>query len=62
VSYLAPQYLRRPNLSVLLHARVTRVVPVSLNTPKLSFRRVEFTQDNGGNISRYRVDVFMTVL
>ncbi|KAJ7919791.1 aryl-alcohol-oxidase from pleurotus Eryingii [Mycena leptocephala] len=39
-SYLAPQFVARPNLHVLLHARVTRVLPTTPNT----FRTVEFVQ------------------
>ncbi|KAJ6521976.1 hypothetical protein DFH09DRAFT_1424395 [Mycena vulgaris] len=40
-SYLAPQFIRRPNLHVLLHARVTRI----LQTAPGAFRTVEFVQD-----------------
>ncbi|KAJ7314305.1 hypothetical protein DFH08DRAFT_895925 [Mycena albidolilacea] len=48
-SYLAPQYLARPNLYVLLHARVTRVLPTTSGaTP--SVRTVEFVQ--GGSTQR----------
>ncbi|KAJ7822586.1 alcohol oxidase [Mycena leptocephala] len=43
-SYLAPQFVARPNLHVLLHARVTRVLPTTSNT----FRTVEFVQDLDG--------------
>ncbi|KAF7357759.1 L-sorbose 1-dehydrogenase [Mycena venus] len=43
-SYLAPQFVARPNLHVLLHARVTRVLQATSNT----FRTVEFVQDIGG--------------
>ncbi|KAJ7878671.1 aryl-alcohol oxidase precursor [Mycena leptocephala] len=43
-SYLAPQFVARPNLHVLLHARVTRVLPTTSNT----FRTVEFVQDLEG--------------
>ncbi|KAJ7187788.1 aryl alcohol oxidase [Mycena filopes] len=43
-SYLAPEFLERPNLHVLLHARVTRVLSTGLNT----FRGVEFAQDPKG--------------
>ncbi|KAJ7267567.1 aryl-alcohol oxidase-like protein [Mycena haematopus] len=43
-SYLAPQFVARPNLHVLLHARVTRVLQTSSNT----FRTVEFVQDLAG--------------
>ncbi|KAJ7680733.1 aryl-alcohol oxidase [Mycena polygramma] len=43
-SYLAPQFVGRPNLHVLLHARVTRV----LRTASNAFRTVEFVQDLKG--------------
>ncbi|KAJ7198569.1 alcohol oxidase [Mycena pura] len=43
-SYLAPQFVNRPNLHVLLHARVTRV----LATTSRDFRTVEFLQDLKG--------------
>ncbi|KAJ7187798.1 aryl-alcohol oxidase precursor [Mycena filopes] len=42
-SYLAPQFVARPNLHVLLHARVTRVLPAASN----SIRTVEFQDANG---------------
>ncbi|KAJ7686500.1 alcohol oxidase [Mycena rosella] len=47
-SYLAPQFIdTRPNLNVLLHARVTRVRQNSDSND--TFRTVEFVQDiNGG--------------
>ncbi|KAJ7249687.1 aryl-alcohol-oxidase from pleurotus Eryingii [Mycena rebaudengoi] len=40
-SYLAPQFLNRPNLHVLLNARVTRILPTGAD----AFRTVEFVQD-----------------
>ncbi|KAJ7041525.1 alcohol oxidase [Mycena alexandri] len=43
-SYLAPQFVNRPNLHVLLHARVTRV----LSSGSTAFRTVEFAQDKNG--------------
>ncbi|KAJ7314755.1 aryl-alcohol oxidase [Mycena albidolilacea] len=43
-SYLAPQYLARPNLYVLLNARVTRV----LESPAGAVSTVEFIQDTNG--------------
>ncbi|KAF8212611.1 alcohol oxidase [Mycena galopus ATCC 62051] len=43
-SYLAPQYMNRPNLYVLLDARVTRV----LQTTPGVVRTVEFVQDLNG--------------
>ncbi|KAJ7497714.1 aryl-alcohol-oxidase from pleurotus Eryingii [Mycena latifolia] len=43
-SYLAPKFIHRPNLHVLLNARVTRV----LQTAPCAFRTVEFVQDLNG--------------
>ncbi|KAJ7187303.1 alcohol oxidase [Mycena filopes] len=43
-SYLAPEFIKRPNLHVLLHARVTRLLPTGPKT----FRGVEFAQDPNG--------------
>ncbi|KAJ7451784.1 aryl-alcohol-oxidase from pleurotus Eryingii [Mycena galericulata] len=43
-SYLGPQFINRPNLHVLLNARVTRV----LQTTPGTFRTVEFLQDLNG--------------
>ncbi|KAJ7151935.1 alcohol oxidase [Mycena filopes] len=43
-SYLAPEFLKRPNLHVLLHARVTRVLPTGGN----AFRGVEFAHNPKG--------------
>ncbi|KAJ6569103.1 aryl-alcohol oxidase-like protein [Mycena capillaripes] len=43
-AYLTPQFVARPNLHVLLNARVTRVLPTSSN----AFRTVEFVQDLNG--------------
>ncbi|KAF7322093.1 Alcohol oxidase [Mycena kentingensis (nom. inval.)] len=42
-SYLAPQFVARPNLQVLLNARVTRVLPTLDN----DFRTVEFLDAKG---------------
>ncbi|KAF7376522.1 Aryl-alcohol oxidase [Mycena sanguinolenta] len=44
-SYLAPQFVSRPNLHVLLHARVTRALQTNSNN---TFRTVEFVEDLGG--------------
>ncbi|KAK7005885.1 mitochondrial choline dehydrogenase [Favolaschia claudopus] len=43
-SYLAPEFVARPNLQVLLHARVTRVLPSTSG----DIRTVEFFQDING--------------
>ncbi|ESK84505.1 aryl-alcohol oxidase [Moniliophthora roreri MCA 2997] len=44
-SYLADKFIRRPNLHVLLHSHVTRILPK--NEGSLEFERVEFSQDGG---------------
>lgn len=41
-SYLDPQHMSRPNLDVLLHAQVSRVLPQSSNSNALHFDTVEF--------------------
>ncbi|KAJ7475206.1 aryl-alcohol oxidase [Mycena galericulata] len=41
-SYLAQEFISRPNLHVLLHAQVTRVLPSGSNS---TFRTVEFVQN-----------------
>ncbi|KAJ7121245.1 aryl-alcohol oxidase [Mycena crocata] len=43
-SYLAPRFISRPNLHILLHSRVTRVLQSTAGT----FRTVEFVQDLKG--------------
>jgi choline dehydrogenase-like flavoprotein len=45
-SYLAPQFINRPNLHVLLNARVTRILPINAD----AFRTVEFVQDLKGSV------------
>ncbi|KAJ7681664.1 alcohol oxidase [Mycena rosella] len=45
-SYLAPQFVARPNLYVLLNARVTRVLQTSTG----AFRTVEFVQTPNGKL------------
>ncbi|THU97771.1 pyranose dehydrogenase [Dendrothele bispora CBS 962.96] len=45
-SYLAPPFRQRPNLHILLHAHVTRILPTTTNQSHY-FSGVEFTQDAG---------------
>ncbi|KAF7322061.1 Alcohol oxidase [Mycena kentingensis (nom. inval.)] len=45
-SYLAPKYVNRPNLQVLLHAQVSRVLPTAPGAPT-DFRTVEFRDGKG---------------
>ncbi|KAF5392193.1 hypothetical protein D9757_001525 [Collybiopsis confluens] len=48
-SYLAPEFISRDNLDVLLHARVSRVLPSpKSSSSKYAFRTVEFAQDLHG--------------
>ncbi|KAK7040117.1 hypothetical protein VNI00_009922 [Paramarasmius palmivorus] len=53
VSYLGPEFISRPNLHVLLNARVTRVLQD--DNQNLSFSGVEFTQDGGASTHRVNV-------
>ncbi|KAG7098412.1 hypothetical protein E1B28_000368 [Marasmius oreades] len=46
-SYLGPQFINRPNLHVLLHAHVTRILSTAKN---LTFRGVELSQDSGATV------------
>ncbi|KAK0495556.1 aryl-alcohol oxidase precursor [Armillaria luteobubalina] len=52
-SYLGLEYVGRPNLHVLIHAHVTRILPSS-DTPNPSvfptFNAVEFSQDDGATM------------
>ncbi|KAL0945952.1 hypothetical protein HGRIS_012230 [Hohenbuehelia grisea] len=47
-SYLGPQFIIRPNLHVLLHARVTRL----LESKRREFRTVEFLSNGQGSRTR----------
>ncbi|KAG5643347.1 hypothetical protein DXG03_001068 [Asterophora parasitica] len=44
-SYLAPQFAKRKNLHVLIHARVTRVLQTGTTLGLPVFKRVEFVDD-----------------
>ncbi|KAJ7693421.1 alcohol oxidase [Mycena rosella] len=50
-SYLAPEFLSRPNLHVLLNARVTRILKTSTG----AFQTVEFVQDLNGAFHPHEV-------
>ncbi|KAJ7720296.1 pyranose dehydrogenase [Mycena maculata] len=45
VSYLAAQYLDRPNLHVLVNAQVSRALPRNTSGGDVHFNQVEFSQD-----------------
>ncbi|KAF9074592.1 hypothetical protein BDP27DRAFT_1213900, partial [Rhodocollybia butyracea] len=49
-SYLAPEFIKRKNLDVLLNTRVARVLPSPSDNPSsvYAFRSVEFAQDLDG--------------
>ncbi|KAJ7176454.1 glucose dehydrogenase short protein [Mycena filopes] len=47
-SYLGPEFIRRPNLHVLLHAQVSKLVNPEYVNGKLQFGGVQFLQ--GGNL------------
>ncbi|KAK0190230.1 GMC oxidoreductase-domain-containing protein [Armillaria mellea] len=49
-SYLGPKYIQRPNLHVLVRARVTRILDTKHLSKLPTFNAVEFTQDSGGSI------------
>ncbi|KAF9053909.1 aryl-alcohol oxidase [Hymenopellis radicata] len=49
-SYLGPKYINRPNLDVLLHAYVTRILLQDSQDSELHFNTVEFTHDSDGAI------------
>ncbi|KAJ7471202.1 aryl-alcohol oxidase [Mycena galericulata] len=44
-SYLAPKFVQRENLNVLLHAQVSKLVDSSVTNGELTFGGVEFLQD-----------------
>ncbi|KAL0571185.1 hypothetical protein V5O48_010777 [Marasmius crinis-equi] len=46
-SYLGPQFINRPNLHVLLHAHVTRILSNKTSGNSLAFKGVELSQDSG---------------
>ncbi|KAJ6524226.1 aryl-alcohol oxidase precursor [Mycena vulgaris] len=47
-SYLGPAFMSRPNLHVLVNARVTRIIHTGTDGGKPAFRAVEFTQSETG--------------
>jgi choline dehydrogenase-like flavoprotein len=63
-SYLGPEFIKRPNLSVLLHARVTRVLQSGNKSEKgrRAFSGVEVTQDGGGKCNLTVLLIFLIPL
>ncbi|KAJ7282855.1 alcohol oxidase [Mycena rebaudengoi] len=53
-SYLAPKYLNRRNLHVMLNTRATRVLRSDAGSRNPEFRTVEFSPSTGGTV-RYRI-------
>jgi choline dehydrogenase-like flavoprotein len=53
VSYLGPEYIKRPNLAVLLHVRVLRLGQTKSSSSNIAFREVQLTQDAGGMDHKY---------
>ncbi|KAF9053908.1 aryl-alcohol-oxidase from pleurotus Eryingii [Hymenopellis radicata] len=49
-SYLGPEYIGRPNLHVLLHSYVTRILPKDSEGSELHFDTVEFMHGSDGAI------------
>ncbi|KIJ56360.1 GMC oxidoreductase [Sphaerobolus stellatus SS14] len=47
-AYLAPQYINRPNLHVLVNARVLRVLKTGTRLGKPVFKALEFSQEGNG--------------
>ncbi|KAJ7149767.1 aryl-alcohol oxidase [Mycena crocata] len=47
-SYLGPDFISRPNLHVLVNARVTRLIQTGVDHGKPAFRAAEFTQTETG--------------
>ncbi|KIY46404.1 alcohol oxidase [Fistulina hepatica ATCC 64428] len=48
--YLAKEYVSRENLDVLLHAKVSRVLPTNSDNEALAFRAVEFLEPGSGSL------------
>ncbi|KAJ7692133.1 aryl alcohol oxidase [Mycena rosella] len=47
-SYLGPSFISRPNLHVLVNARVTRIIQTGIDQGKPAFRAVEITHSETG--------------
>ncbi|KIJ49372.1 GMC oxidoreductase [Sphaerobolus stellatus SS14] len=61
-SYLGPQFISRPNLDVLVNARVTSILKTSQGTREpLAFRGVEFTQ-GGPSAPRIQIQASKEVI
>jgi choline dehydrogenase-like flavoprotein len=51
VSYLAPAFIQRPNLHVLLNAQVSRILAENSSGRDIHFSQVEFSQNAKGRRS-----------
>ncbi|THH13764.1 hypothetical protein EW146_g6493 [Bondarzewia mesenterica] len=56
MGYLAPHYLKRANLDVLINTRVTKLVPADDETETMSFNSVELAQSSAGPFYRISAD------
>ncbi|KAJ7867956.1 aryl-alcohol oxidase-like protein [Mycena leptocephala] len=59
-SYLAPQFIQRKNLDVLLHAQVSRLVNSSRINDKLRFEGVEFAQGGSLFTAKARKEIILS--
>ncbi|KAJ7449301.1 aryl-alcohol-oxidase from pleurotus Eryingii [Mycena latifolia] len=59
-SYLAPKYIQRENLDVLLHAQVSRLVYSSRVKGKLAFGGVEFAQGGSLFTAKARKEIILS--
>ncbi|KAJ7243025.1 hypothetical protein C8J57DRAFT_66332 [Mycena rebaudengoi] len=59
-SYLAPNFIRRKNLHVLLHAQVSRLVDVSSVKGKISFGGVEFFQESHSFVVKAKKEIILS--
>ncbi|KIJ39504.1 GMC oxidoreductase [Sphaerobolus stellatus SS14] len=54
-SYLGPEFINRPNLHVLLNARVTKLLKTNPENSALAFQGVEFSQGNNNTAPKFQV-------
>ncbi|KAF7341128.1 GMC oxidoreductase [Mycena venus] len=58
--YLAPQFIKRPNLHVLLHAQASRLVNVTLKAGKPNFGGVEFKSGNSLHVAQTCKEIILS--
>ncbi|KAJ7243026.1 hypothetical protein C8J57DRAFT_1525921 [Mycena rebaudengoi] len=59
-SYLAPNFIRRKNLHVLLHAQVSRLVDADNAKGKISFSGVEFFQETHSFVVKAKKEIILS--